>query len=242
MGLTRTQVIDAVLKTIKDPNLTTEAIEWMDEVFDQIETKAFWRFLYASTTHQTVNNQNEVLFSDSEFPAAALANYSKGIQITSDQAPYMLTMQSKAAMDARTPETGAPTHFALEGGAIGSEKLWLFPTPVTGATTLPLLTINYYKQISRPSTGSDDLQVDLGIPRRFNAAIKEGMRAIGLMDVNESRAETRQDRFNEKLADLIIDNDDFFNTVESRFDRSSLLQKSMGISIQTQQRSSERRA
>jgi hypothetical protein len=236
-GKTLTQLITTALRTVGDTNLTAEALEWFDEVQDEIEQKAFWRWLYKSTTHQTVNNQRSVLFSASEFPSAALADYSKGLRISSNQEPYNLDMLSKADFDKITPVTGAPEVYALEGGAPGSEKLWLHPTPITGATTLPLLTLDYYKQITRATGGSDDVQVTLGIPRRFNAAIINGLIAIGSMERDEKRALRFLDLFEKKITGLIIENDDFFTDKESRFDRSSLLQKSTGLNVPQEDRS-----
>jgi hypothetical protein len=237
MGKLVSDLITRALRTVGDSSLTAEAPDWFDEVQDLIEQKAFWRFLHKSTTHQTVNNQKSVLFSASEFPTAALTDYSKGLFISSDQAPYKLEMLPKATLIALPPATGAPTHYALEGGIPGSETLWLYPTPITGATTLPLLTLEYYGQITRLTVVADDIQDTLGIPRRFNAAILDGLRAIGLLEISETRAQIMFNRFQEKLAGLIIENDDFFTHKESRFDRDSLLQKALGLSVPTQNRS-----
>lgn len=384
MGKTVTELSDIALRTIGDTNLLSQAADWFDEVLDEFESKAYWRWLYGSATHQTVNNQKSVLFSAPEFPSLddtgansasglavgstpeqvangafdyqiagvsyskvvdaagsvfsavhkiaagtgmwggmnfyidaagdissrvpgtqtgtqafassalveaaleevdaptnlafigrviinndatlwtantddltdasdvttaaftdatpvfftlALTNYSKGLQISSDQKPYRLTMISKAALDKQRPATGAPSHYALEGGKPGREKLSVWPTPITGAESLPLLILNFYENIKRSTSGSDDVQDDLGIPRRFNEAIINGLIAKGTRERDENRHFKFLEEYRAETARLIIENDDFFTDKESRFDRSSLIQKSMGLNVPREDRS-----
>jgi hypothetical protein len=236
MGKTVNDLITRALRTIKDTNLISEGEDWFDEVQDQIEQKAYWRFLHRSTTHQTVDGQQSVLFSASEFPAAALTDYSKGLFISSNQAPYKLEMVSKQTLIGLKPATGAPQRYALEAGVPGSERLWLHPTPVTGATTRPLLTLEYYAQITRSTLLADDVQTDLGIPRKFNAAIVDGLRAIGLLEIGNTGAAQMAASFQAKLSGLIIENDDFYTHEESRFDRDSLIKKALGLNLQEEAR------
>ena len=220
---TRGQIITTALRPLNQ-NIAAESREFLDTVLDVLEDLGYWRFLFASTTHQTVNTQQSVLFSASEFPAAALTDYSKGVSVASDAFPYNLTQLSKEAFDKLADgTTGDPTHFALEAGVPGSEKLFLFPTPVTG--NLPLLTIKYYKIINHPLVDTDNMQTGMGIPSKMNPTLIAGIRAEAMLSSDDPRWIRTQADFLGKVVVNMVGNDDFFDEKESRLDRSSLIEK-----------------
>jgi hypothetical protein len=221
--LTKSQVMSRSLR-VTGQSVSAQTREFLDHGLDKIAQLGYWGFLYKTTTHQTVNAQQSVLFSASEFPSAALTDYHKGLSISSAASPFRLTQLSKEEFNAVADgETGNPTHFALEKGSPGSEKLWLFPTPVTG--TLPLLTLNYYKIILHPDSDTDNMQTDVGLPSGFNTVLEDWIRAETLWVENDTNAQVFEAKFLRGVASLIIENDDFFNESQSRVDRSSLIEK-----------------
>lgn len=202
--MTRTQFITILLRTVGDTSLTSEAADALDLVLYDLESRANWVFLEAGTTYQTENNTSGVLFSASKWPSAALTNYSKGMNIASSLPPYHLTPISKQAFNImHDGTTGAPTHFA-----VFNETLHLFPTPVTGATTLPILAIFYHKTITVPTQDSDVLETTIGIGSKYLPHLMTGVIHRLLQEENDDRG--FEDKWKEALLTMLADNSAYY--------------------------------
>ena len=167
--MTRTQLVAIALRTVSDTSLTAEAAAALDIILEFVETINRWNFLQATTTYQTEDTVGSVAFSASKWPSAALTNFSASMEILSASAPYRLESVKKELYNAmNSGETGLPSHYALH-----LKTLYLWPTPVTG--TLPLLTLEYYKNITLPTSDSDVIETVVGIDKKMLPMLINGV-------------------------------------------------------------------
>jgi len=179
--MTRLELITIALRTVGDTSLGTEAIEALNNSLREIEALNRWVFLEASTTYQTENTIQNVAFSASKWPSAALTDYSKGMRIKSVSKPYILTPKSKDALDAnKDGSTGLPKEFAIR-----EDTVYFNPTPVTGL--IPLLTIEYYKTISIPSADDDVIKTVTGLPDKYLPVLILGVIDKMIKEIQDGR-------------------------------------------------------
>lgn len=209
--MTRQDILDRALKIVGEDNLLADARVWLDSVLYDLEARGFWRFLETPTTYQTENNVNTKTFTE-----LSMTNYSKGLAILSDE-PRKLRQISKTAFDeADDGATGNPWLFAN-----WNESIWLYPKPVTGK--LPILTLRYYKEVTIPTQDSDDMETVVGIKPKWQRYLIDGVIAEGLSYMADERYEQYKRQFDEKVAIMLADNEDYFTSRESTVDRPSLI-------------------
>ena len=177
-----------------------------------LESRAYWAWLQTSTTHQTVNTQDETAFSASEFPAAALADYTKGMIVASDE-PARLTELPFPTLDALRKDdaaTGNPRSFAIQ-----AETLYLHPKPVT--STLPVLTLTYNKTQVLPTATTDDIETATLIPEKYQAYLVEDvMSGLYFSQGNESQGNYFRQIYDRNVAVMIADNGDYRDIERAR--------------------------
>lgn len=215
--MTRGEIITQALEVVGDISLTTEAAAWLDKKLLELKTAGlgFWRFLAAETTHQTEDAVYSVPFSATKWPAAALTNYNKGMSIWSAE-PRKLTRISKAIYDAGyDAAAGNPEFFAL-----WNKTLYLYPIPVT--SSLPLLTIQYYKEITLPTSDGDDLETVVGIKENWQGFLINGVVSEGFRYMNDGRFANSRDLWKEQQGLMLKDNEDFSTPEEQEWDKPSL--------------------
>jgi hypothetical protein len=200
--MTRLELVTIALRTVGDTSLTAEAAVAIDIVLEEIENLTNWWFLEKITTYQTENNVSSVAFSASKWPAAALTDYSKGMEISSVNAPYNLIPVSKHILDALNDGTsGNPRFFALY-----NEILYLFPIPTTGS--LPLLTIKYYKNVTLPTADGDVIETVVGINKKYLPFIISGL--ISYMTQEEDDTRDFRSKLTENLKLMLLDNISYY--------------------------------
>lgn len=213
--MTRGDIITQALRVVGDTSLTTEAADWVDNVLLEIDSVGFWRFLSKETTLQTQHTVWGINFSDPKWPAAALTDYSKGMSIWSDE-PRGLTRISKAAFDkGYDASTGNPEFFALWQDAV-----YLWPTPVTGS--LPLLTVQYYQEITLPTADADDIETVVGIKPKWQGFLIDGVIAEGFSYMEDPRRDNYMQIWQRHLGMMLKDNEDFSTPVEAQWDKPSV--------------------
>ncbi len=196
--MTRTGIINQSLAILGDSTLATSAIDWFANCLYEIEAAGFLTFLEKQTTYQTENGVQSVAFSASKWPAAALTDYSKGMYIYSSEGRKLEEI-SKEAYDVRNiGETGYPKYFT-----IFADVLYLYPKPVT--SYLPLLTVHYYKQISLPAQGTDELST-IGIKTKYQSSLIWGVLKFAGMYNSDDRASAFQQNWDAALGKLVSEN------------------------------------
>lgn len=219
--MTRLQLITQTLRIVGDPDLTTEAADWLNNVLYEMETSGYLKFLAKETTYQTENTVYNVAFSAAKWPSAAITDYSKGMRLWSDE-PKKLVRISKAAFDkGYDASTGNPSHFA-----IWNDKVYLWPTPVTNS--LPLLTAQYYQEITVPTADGDDIETVVGILPKWQRYLINGMVSEGFDYMEDARYENRRGLWERNLALILRDNEDFVTSSEAQWDKPSIAARQQG--------------
>lgn len=213
--MTRGDIITQALKIVGDTSLTTEAAAWLDNILLEMETAGFWRFLAKETTYQTEDTVFKVAFSAAKWPSAALTDYSKGLSIWSAE-PRKLIRISKATFDdGYDATTGYPEFFAL-----WNDTLYLGSTPVTGS--IPLLTVQYYEEITLPTADNDDIETVVGIKPKWHGFLVDGVIAEGFSYMYDDRFAQHRQIWERKLGLMLKDNEDYSTPDESEWDKSSV--------------------
>lgn len=183
----------------------TEArgLEWFNNVLDNLETKGAWKFLRGTTTHQTENAADNILFSASKWPAAALTNYSKEMTISTSAGPRKsLKKVSNMEMQALRAEgtTGYPEYFNIY-----NDTLNLFPQNITDF--LPLLTLYFLTEFTRATAQEDDLETDLSIPLRYHQYFITGVLWQVMADTRDEREKDYKERWDQNVLIMTADNE-----------------------------------
>lgn len=181
----RSALITTALRVVGDSTLTTEAGEWFDMVFDDIDANIYLRHLQKVSTQAT---------ADSDDDYALPSDYLKGLMVTSANSPYELTFVSPEEMEVlrRLGDTGNPEKWTIEASLIV-----VYPKPVTGS--LPTLTFSYYTAITRPLV-TEDVTTLSGLKRNWDKVIIQGLIAYGYQFTDDVRAETQMQRYNLLMA------------------------------------------
>jgi hypothetical protein len=212
---TRGNLIEKALKIIGDQNRLVDARDWLDLTLSEIESRGFWEFLEKSTTYQTENTVQSVAFSEAKWPSSAITDFSKGLILNSDE-PRKLIRISKAALDAANDNaTGNPTHYA-----VWNKTVYFYPTPVT--SSLPLLTVRYFKEITFPTSDTDVIETVTGILPKYEPFLVNGIIAWGMEAIDDGRQNVRRQIWERNLQIMENDNDDYRTYVESFLDRPSI--------------------
>lgn len=198
-------VLTRALRVVGDTALTTQALEWLENVLYEIESVGCFRFLEASSSQATSNATDNY---------ALPASYSKGLFITSSE-PRVLIQVSKHALEEMkiSGETGNPKFFA-----IWDNKYYLYPTPVTGS--LPTLTLWFFEKITIPTSGQD-LNTVTGVPAKWTKYVIDGVISEGFAYSDDNRLESARAKFEQNLLVMVRENEEFYRFREAQVDRPS---------------------
>ena len=209
--MNRGDILTDALQVVGDQNLTTEARIWLNNALYELEGEGYFTFLQSSTTHQTVNDQVSAAFTASEWPSAALTTFSKGLEVVSGTPARKLLEVQKPGFDAMSDgATGAPRFFSL-----WNQTLFLYPTPVTGAQTLPLLTVYFFRKIVVPTDDSDELDAVAGanIPLKYHKYLVNAVAFQGLRFTGDDREDRYRQIWESNILEMKKDNADYANHV-----------------------------
>lgn len=198
-------VLTRALRVVGDTTLTTQALEWLENVLYEIESVGCFRFLEASASQATANATDNYSLP---------VSYSKGLFVTSNE-PRVLIQVSKHALEEMkiSAETGNPKFFA-----IWDNKLYVYPTPVTG--TLPTLTLWFFEKITIPTSGQD-LHTITGLPVKWTKYIIDGLIAEGHAYTDDELQQSSRAKFEQDLLVMVRENEEFYRFREAQVDRPS---------------------
>ncbi len=198
-------LLNRALRVVGDTGLTTQALEWLENVLYELESVGNWRFLETSATQVTSNAVDNY---------ALPATYSKGLFVTSDE-PRVLIQVPKHVFEEmkQSAETGNPKFFA-----IWDNKVYLYPKPVTGA--LPTLTLWFFEKITIPTSGQD-FNTITGIPAKWNKYAMDGVISEGFAYTDDTRQDQARGKFEQDILVMVRENEEFFRFREAQVDRSS---------------------
>lgn len=198
-------VLTRALRVVGDTTLTTQALEWLENILYEIESVGCFRFLEKSASQGTSNAVNIYAL-----PAA----YSKGMFVTSNE-PRVLIQVSKHALEEMkvSGETGYPKFFAIWEG-----NFYVYPTPVTG--TLPTFTLWFFEKITIPTSGQD-FHTITGLPVKWTKYIIDGLIAEGHAYTDDELQQNSRAKWEQDLLVMVRENEEFYRFREAQVDRPS---------------------
>lgn len=162
--MNRGELLTSALRVIQNPNeFRAASNEWLDDGLREIEKKGDWSFLQKETTHVLETAIDEVAFSATKFPAAAITDFSKEMKVFRPGYGNLLEIDSREEFNQARGLglTEIPTHF-FTGNGVGGESIFFFPTWISTLTSTTL-TLSWCGQIIVPTVDSDDLLTVSGL-------------------------------------------------------------------------------
>ena len=225
MALTQGQLLSQALETVGTVTSTCDAQDWLNKVLWEIDAAGYWRFLESTVVSVAVSDcTSSVAFSYNVWDAAAsgdsttIDDFSKGLQIwsgDSDDSGRQLIQISKNAYDAiNKDENGFPYFFAL-----WNDTIFFYPhtTAIVNATSHKMV---YYKEITVPTSASEDIETETGIPPKYHPMLIDGVIAEGLAKVDDTRQDSYRARFEKGVMIMLMDNKDYFPYKDPRLEQS----------------------
>jgi len=208
--MNRQDITTRALRQIGDLNLTTQAKAWLDEILLEMETVAYWHFLYSPGTPFATSN--------GIYNYAMPTGYSKGLFLTSSeprkliQVPYQQILEMRATL----AESDYPKFFCIRD----KNNMEVYPTPVT--SKLPTLNPFFYRTMSFPGDETTDLYALLGLDIKYHSYLLDGVIWKGFQYIDDNRQDQARKQWENDLLLMLRDNDDYLTTQESKVDRPSL--------------------
>lgn len=199
------------LRVVGDNTLTTQALEWLEDVLRELESANYWRFLETTNTAPMTGAS-----SVSTLPT----NYSKGLFIfytrDSNSEKGKLIQVPKHTMEELkiTRPVALPKFFSLWQNELEIDS-------TVSGTFASTLSLFYYKKITVP-IAIEDFNTITGVPVKWNKYILDGIISEGLIYSDDSRADNRRAKFEQDLLLMVHENEELFKIKESIFDPSSI--------------------